>query len=898
MESIRKRTLPGADAKLWAKPLGAGCAGAFWILPVSLWACHAPGGLNQVMGLVGKKRKTKPSRAQRKRQNQEPPEQVAKHAYHSGEFQKACRVLESVGESERTPEMATLLQESRVAWCVQLLDEKNANRAEAVLERLEGAGTHDCRLLRLRSHLQRESFDAAWPVAAALANETPVDPFVRDTVITLLASPEDARIADLAEGERDVARAIIQAMRHLSARAFEAVNREIKTIPKRSIFAPWRLYLRGARAFYELKFEAARQSFEALAGMGGSLEQAAARHLEAMDLPHCPTGVSREQAESIAPILGFSPKEAKALARAEYLWRRHRPADLYRELKKELPEFPVFGAGLSATLTRYFTNQANGLPPRAIARLYDFLIQLLDRKPRCGDVEAFFTIQTITNLEETSGEISRFPGYANRLIASYEQIFGPSARARSFVQQRIGQLFARASNDLFSGYLEESSRQEAIAHFKQAIEEDPANLDATLALLDLYENERDYSARNRLLDNATKAFPENKDILRRAGCECKERKALVKALTFLREANRLDPLDAGIKDEFMDAAIMRIDQLLTKKKLDPARKLFFEIEPLFRDDPDAIWGARDVEWVRQAVLEDLRLPDTEDRLDLELAFPSHPVRRYFAACVIALGQSSRARADQDPYLDKLKHAAREADNAERTAGAPFMLRMIADNWGQSLGWGSFLQWALAYLMRIDWAAVPAPKVAGLLARTHEFSEPFRTTLERVKSAYLQMETPPAAIRLLRVGRTGDFSMEDPVPELQSIAEQARAEEDLSTAEAAEDEIRRAEQRKRRSDGFDFDDEFDDEDDDEDDFDFEDDEDGADEGLEALSETLAQAKLAAGDLFDNPKNASMAGFKLFCQRVGMEDSPTTRLLFGILCSGAGYRPPFPPPGIPF
>lgn len=509
-------------------------------------------------------------------------------------------------------------------------------------------------------------------------------------------------------------------------------------------------------------------------------------------------------------------------------------------------------------------------------------------------MEAFLAVQTITNLEETSGDISRFPVYANRLIANYEQIFGPNARARSIVQQRIGQLFAHASNDFFSGYSENASRQEAIAHFKQAIEEDPANLDATLALLDLYETERDYSSRNRLLDDATKAFPENKDILRRAGCECKERKALVKALTFLRKANRLDPLDAQIKHEFIDGALMRIDQLLTKKKLDPARKLFFEIEPLLRDDRDATWGARDVEWVRQAVLEDLRLPDTEDRLDLELAFPSHPVRRYFAACVIALSQSSRSPADQDSYLDKLKHAAREADDAERTAAAPFMLRMIADNWAPSLGRSSFLQWALAYLMRIDWPAVPAPKVAGLLAHTHEFSEPLRATLERIKSAYLQMETPPAAIRLLGVRRASDFSMEDPVAELQSIAEQARAEEDLNTAEAAEDEIRRAEQRKHRGDRFDFDDEFDDEDD----FDFDDDADGEDEDIEALSQTLELAKLAAGDLLENPKNASMEGFKIFCQRVQMEDSSTTRLLFGLLCASAGYRPPFPPPNIPF
>lgn len=108
---------------------------------------------------------------------------------------------------------------------------------------------------------------------------------------------------------------------------------------------------------------------------------------------------------------------------------------------------------------------------------------------------------------------------------------------------------------------------------------------AQLKLCEIYKRTNRKSERNRLLDALAARFPDDKKVLFQAGRGCIERKAYQKGIQYLDRAVQLDRIDLSIKDAIVEARQRQARQLYREKRLEKARKLLKENEPLLVEDP-------------------------------------------------------------------------------------------------------------------------------------------------------------------------------------------------------------------------------------------------------------------------------------------------------------------------
>ncbi|MEK7242700.1 MAG: hypothetical protein AAB112_00840, partial [Thermodesulfobacteriota bacterium] len=202
-------------------------------------------------------------------------------------------------------------------------------------------------------------------------------------------------IPELQENHPDLHRellAVRTALEHLGAERFADAQNEVKAIGRHSVFADWRLFIKGLSAFYAGDDA---KALEALQRFGkDSLLFRAARPFSHI-INDGATPLSKDEGKEpllmdICRIL-HRPELNHVLPRAEYLWRMGRHADSFDHVSRMLSHFPTNEPGLLRTLSRFYFQALFHMSPDQGDKYFRDLHYILKKRPNNAVANLLYT---------------------------------------------------------------------------------------------------------------------------------------------------------------------------------------------------------------------------------------------------------------------------------------------------------------------------------------------------------------------------------------------------------------------------------------------------------------------------------------------------------------------------
>jgi tetratricopeptide (TPR) repeat protein len=437
----------------------------------------------------------------------------------------------------------------------------------------------------------------------------------------------------------------------------------LRQVPAQSVFRHWRMFLRGVRCTFEEDFTTARQCFAKLPHAGALAR--AARTL-APDLTAAGPGASQgaETAFFLA-LTGHPASWHVPLMNAHAALKQGKRISAFKVMTEGLSgRFPSPNPDLPGLLTSNITPYRNSMGPREEDEAMDFIDDVMNskwlpmrkRKEMLLEVDRRMCILQFAAI----GPLELDRQWKN-IIYQRGELFGVDASVDSLAMEWLGgKLFGFLEANLPEGAfqpfgIEKRVLQLARAALERAVDLDPANEPAWMTLVRFLGRAGDTKARNRLLDDLRRRFPQNKTVLLQTGMLARDRKAFEKALGALREAHAIDPLDKEIKYEMAVTLIHRIRELIAKGKASGA--LWDELDQLAEDrpNPDHLQLSRWMLRIRRSLFD----PDPEaaaaarqDALRMAPSAPEFALCEHSLAMAYQIPGREHSRADWDESLAK------------------------------------------------------------------------------------------------------------------------------------------------------------------------------------------------------------------------------------------------------
>ena len=424
-------------------------------------------------------------------------------------------------------------------------------------------------------------------------------------------------IPELQENHPDLHRelqAVRTALEHLGADRFADAQNEMKAIGRHSPFAGWRLFIKGLCAFYagdDAKALEALQRF----GKDSFLFRAARPFIHIMNDGTTP--LSKDEAKEpllmdICRIL-HRPELDHILPRAEYLWRMGRHADSFEHVSRMLSDFPTNEPGLLRALSRFYFQALFHMSYNQGDKYVRDLHYIL-KKRRNNDVANLLYTRSRNLFFETDQGFSD-PDLLRlweEFLICHERVAGESRRLRALVYAHLGDLFGETlcDDDPFESWFDRRKMKGRTRNFRlaeEAYEKSlalyPTDKEIHLKLLALYEKGDLSAKRNKKLDEISRLFPDDKDVLAINGNSCIERKAYLKGIECLKRAVALDPL-ARINREALGVAYIKASLHFARQKKSPRYREFMkEAMDMGEADLTNMTLGRPYLLVRQAIFE-------------------------------------------------------------------------------------------------------------------------------------------------------------------------------------------------------------------------------------------------------------------------------------------------------
>ncbi|MCK4378051.1 MAG: hypothetical protein KAW01_01835, partial [Deltaproteobacteria bacterium] len=399
-------------------------------------------------------------------------------------------------------------------------------------------------------------------------------------------------------------RQVHRALELICKKSYNEALAAVGHLGRRSLFAHWRLFIKGMVAFYRDEDDKARQAFQRLPE--NSWLSGAASTFQLLLLPagdaQCRQLAKNESRLRDACMLAGCQELVDVLPRANYLWMTGRYRDSFRYLRRSLANFPAETPDVYGSLTRFYYNAGYHLEGEQRDRYIHFLFdasQKILEKNKTAVLQGMRL--TALYFEIDGGEEEGVIYIWQEFIRRYQHFYGEHKGLNSLIYAHLGALFAREGEVVdmkmnpfhLPGY-HDAGRDEpdildpekAEKYFLLSIEEDEQNSQAWLSLLDLYDNAGWKSKKNRLLDDIIKRFPDDKDALLKAGAGCCERHAWHKGLKYLRRALDLGLPDSFVQEKFMLATASLALEQVFKGQVERCRSLLDDVLAIARPELD------------------------------------------------------------------------------------------------------------------------------------------------------------------------------------------------------------------------------------------------------------------------------------------------------------------------
>ena len=359
----------------------------------------------------------------------------------------------------------------------------------------------------------------------------------------------------------------------------------LRGVSARSVFRHWRMFLRGVRCVFQDDRETARQCFAGLPPQGGLA--CAARTLAPGLAPAGPAAPLGARVALFLAMTGQPSAWAQPITAAVSLWHAGKRVQAFLDLLAAMKgAFPATTPGLPAVLTEAMLPFCEQMDEhimqeidQLVAKWRPFDESRLISRPQaalCAVRGACLTKCWDTTLAGIQ------KGWQS-CVELWNLAHGPDPLRDSMLWQRAGNDLADlvGEDEAHAFFSSKPDYSRARAMMQKAVERDPANESAWMDLVELAARDNDQKTVNKLLDDLSQRFPDNKQVLLRLGVRAVERKAFGKGLTALRKALALDPLDHATRGLVAEALISQIRDYRRKHR--PQAPLWEELEPLLND---------------------------------------------------------------------------------------------------------------------------------------------------------------------------------------------------------------------------------------------------------------------------------------------------------------------------
>jgi len=544
------------------------------------------------MGKKHHKNLTRPSESSSEQLEKQAGEDMA-----AARFRKARDIYKILCKQDREKHLPRLVEANR-RLAEQLMEKGLISDAEQVLAYLKTIAPSFSTLatdvgFALKKQDWQIAFDGAlrlWKDPAAALDERD-RAAVADALV--LAFPNVQETGTLALPDASDLGAVLGALRCVSEERWEQAQELLRPVPRGSLFAAWKILVKGMIAFYAGDPEKVEALFAGLPPHGVPARAANAFRLF---LGHAQNSdeLAGEQAAKGACLLLNATTLASFLLRADQSWRAARHADSYKEMR-QAPGFPSEEPDLAGALSDFYFKAPFAMRGAAYDKYLDWFERLADSRRFNNDGEARLTYRLLGGAalnDPFSGEVEHFW----RMFLQFCPADDPlSAKIASRVLEQVGNHYAQGeeAQPFFFGEKGERRRDapDAIRVLEESIERDPSNLCAYLKLLEVYELAEKNNDRNRLLGRMAQLFPKDKAVLLHAGRESLKRKAYSKAIQYLEGAHSLDALDQEVLHALVSAYTRLARQHYEKKNVNKGRQTFdLARRHAVRDQTDFIRG--------------------------------------------------------------------------------------------------------------------------------------------------------------------------------------------------------------------------------------------------------------------------------------------------------------------
>ena len=484
-------------------------------------------------------------------------EQTGLEFLRSGKFRKARDAFKSLNKSQPSRALPLLI-EANLGLANEMISKGLVSEANQVLAYLKTIAPASCDLTLkpVSRDISRDAWSAMVPLAAQRLGGSPQSADgirAADEMILGAESPDHPGHPD--------AKAILTALELGYGSAATAQTSELlRTVPRSSPFSHWVFFFKGMTAFESGDHARAADCFRRVPA-NSLLQSSIPALLTICDAP-ATTPPAPRTVHALCAWAGH-PALAEPLLLAEPLWRKKQRAKAFGILTQKIPGLFRLGArDFNADLTRFLTSEF--VHTRAgdtgyCKTVLDYISVKSRTVARAAVDQTFFSIPFI---DISSCAHSHFrTALINIEGISSVAPLGPAMLSRVFTNL-AGEYLAAIKKDQ-EDLCSPPNAKRALEH---AIKHDPANLRAWLMQCDLLAMGKDTSAYHRCLDDLTKRFPAEKEVLIRNGDCCNARKTYTKALRNFENAAKIDAVDPRITRGILRAHLGIAEEAYKKRK--------------------------------------------------------------------------------------------------------------------------------------------------------------------------------------------------------------------------------------------------------------------------------------------------------------------------------------------
>ncbi len=594
------------------------------------------------------------------------------------------------------------------------------------------------------------------------------------------AEPAQARLAD-------EARAIHEALHAWSRREWSAVSEILRRVPHRSPFSHWVIFVKGIMGFHTGEAERAAKLLQGLPA-GSAPAKAAQAYLWL--LARAAGGEPASPAESSAPtaeatqaavcrLIGAGDVSA-VLIRADRHWRGGKHVESYRAVRDDLGPFPSAGLDWPGVLSEFYFKAPHGMAEAEWVKFLRFFADLIGRDRLKNEAERMLAHRLSSLMGQAIAPPDELRAGWEAFLRVHQAVHGANPHLASLGYGWLGERLSMVcrSRGFFAGPPQMRDPGGAVEMLRRSIELDPANLAAHLKLCDVYGALKKHSERNRLLDEMTARFADEKHVLVRAAEGCIERKAFGKGLGYLARARQLDQLDPRIPELTVAGLCAQARQQFQQRRPEKAQQTLAQAEPWLTDKPDDFRRGRWTVLVRHGLMERrwANPEQAEALLARARALAPHPAAMLLFAHLTDR-ENSKPYFGETGFLEELKATLR---GAPRLAEIGWLLRLL-EQWQDENG-----ETRMHFEEKVIREAIPRAlsqpftraEAAEVIERARDRAD-FARPLQQLVKKLLRADSLDPQARLWRLDLSGPWNSEPAKDraELQSIVDEATRRRD-------------------------------------------------------------------------------------------------------------------------